>query len=237
MSTVDTSSSSAAFDAALAAQGVGRTGTSDTPVATSASSQQLGQSDFLALLTAQLNNQDPFDPVKNEDMVAQMATFSTNAGISEMNSSLKSLATRFSDQAASQALNYVGKTVLIKGDTAFPNTSGGLDASVDLGSSASAVEVTISDQAGNALRTLQLGSQKAGQVDFSWDGKTDSGAAAPEGPYKITARAVSEGNGVAVPVLVWAPVTSVNVSSDGTDPTLNVAGLGAQPLSAVRQVG
>jgi flagellar basal-body rod modification protein FlgD len=236
MSTVDTSS--AAFDAALAAQNVARNGaTSDTPVATSAASQQLGQSDFLALLTAQLNNQDPFDPVKNEDMVAQMATFSTNAGISEMNSSLQTLATRMNDQAASQALNYVGKTVLVKGDTAYAQTGGGLTASVDLASAASAVEVTISDQAGNALRTLQLGQQKAGQVDFDWDGKTDSGATAPDGPYKITARAVTEGQGVQVPVLVWAPVTSVNVGTNGSDPTLNVAGLGAQPISAVRQVG
>ena len=62
--------------------------------------KQLGQSDFLALMTTQLKQQDPFDPVDNQAMVAQMAQFSSVAGISEMNVSLKSIADQIAAQTA-----------------------------------------------------------------------------------------------------------------------------------------
>jgi len=62
--------------------------------------KQLGQTDFLRLMTTQLRQQDPLDPVDNQAMVAQMAQFSSVAGISEMNVSLKSIATQISAQTA-----------------------------------------------------------------------------------------------------------------------------------------
>lgn len=60
--------------------------------------KQLGQTDFLRLMSTQLKQQDPFDPVDNQAMVAQMAQFSSVAGISEMNVSLKSIADQISAQ-------------------------------------------------------------------------------------------------------------------------------------------
>lgn len=60
----------------------------------------LGQTDFLQLMTTQLKQQDPFDPVDNQAMVAQMAQFSSVAGISEMNVSLRGIAEQISAQTA-----------------------------------------------------------------------------------------------------------------------------------------
>lgn len=60
----------------------------------------LGQSDFLRLMTTQLKEQDPFNPVDNQVMVAQMAQFSSVAGISEMNASLKGIADQIAAQTA-----------------------------------------------------------------------------------------------------------------------------------------
>jgi flagellar basal-body rod modification protein FlgD len=69
------------------------------PVLPQGSAQrQLGQSDFLRLMTTQLSAQDPFDPVDNQEMVAQMAQFSSVAGISEMNVSLQSIADQIAEQ-------------------------------------------------------------------------------------------------------------------------------------------
>lgn len=62
--------------------------------------KQLGQTDFLRLMSTQLKQQDPFDPVDNQAMVAQMAQFSSVAGISEMNVSLKAIAEQISAQTA-----------------------------------------------------------------------------------------------------------------------------------------
>jgi flagellar basal-body rod modification protein FlgD len=73
--------------------------TQNLPVLPSGTAQrQLNQTDFLRLMTTQLKEQDPFNPVDNQAMVAQMAQFSSVAGISEMNSSLKSIADQISEQ-------------------------------------------------------------------------------------------------------------------------------------------
>ena len=62
--------------------------------------QQMGQSDFLRLMTAQLSQQDPFNPVDNQEMVAQMAQFSSLAGVSETNTVLKSISEQLAAQTA-----------------------------------------------------------------------------------------------------------------------------------------
>ncbi len=62
--------------------------------------RQLGQTDFLRLMSTQLQQQDPFDPVDNQAMVAQMAQFSSVAGISEMNISLRAIADQIAEQTA-----------------------------------------------------------------------------------------------------------------------------------------
>lgn len=232
----DTTSTS--FDDTLSKLGISRTGVAGTPkVQTAEEANSLGQDSFLKLLTEQLKNQDPFDPVKNENMVAQMAQFSSVAGISEMNKTLKGMSSALTASNTAQAISYVGKTVLIEGDTAYPNTDGSLNAVLPLESAADDVSVTISDSAGNLIRTLNYGSQNAGDLKIDWDGKTDSGGAAPAGPYIIKASVKRDGTSVASPVNVWAPVTSVSLGSNGDTPMLNLAGLGQKPLSAVREVG
>jgi flagellar basal-body rod modification protein FlgD len=229
---------STSFDDTLSKLGISRYGNAGTPkLQTAQEANALGQDSFLKLLTEQLKNQDPFDPVKNEDMVAQMATFSNVAGISEMNKTLKNVASQLSTANAAQAISYVGKTVLVEGDTAFPNQDGSLNAVLPLSESAEDVQVQISDSAGNLIRTINYGFQPQGDLAIDWDGKTDAGGAAPAGPYKIAASVLRNGTRVASPVNVWAPVTSVSLGSDGGQPTLNLAGLGTKPLSAVREVG
>lgn len=225
------------FDSTLSQLGIRRTGVSGTPeVKTALEANSLGQDAFLKLLTEQLRNQDPFEPVKNENMVAQMAQFSSVAGISEMNQTLKAMADRLDTANAAQAIGYVGKTVLVEGNTAYARTDGTLDAVVPLAENADDMTVTISDKNGSLLRTMQMGAQRKGDVAIAWDGKTQSGDAAGDGPFQITATVVRAGKRVATPVQVWAPVTSVNLS-DAAGPMLNLASLGSKPLSAVRQVG
>ena len=116
---------SSSFDSTLANLGIGRSGSAATPtVQTQAQSQTLDQSDFLALMTAQLKNQDPFSPVDNTQMVAQMAQFSSVAGISQMNTTLSSIADKLGAGSASDALSYVGRTVLTAGSTAYARAMG-----------------------------------------------------------------------------------------------------------------
>jgi flagellar basal-body rod modification protein FlgD len=153
-----------------------------------------------------------------------------------MNSTLKSIADKLTGTSANDALAYVGKTVLTQGDTAFGRTTGGIAGAVDVDSAASDLKVTIQDQSGNVLKTLDLGAQTKGTVNFDWDGKTEAGADAGAGPFKVVSTANANGATVATHTLVWAPVTSVSMPSSGS-PVLNVAGIGNVDLSAVRQIG
>ena len=229
---------STAMNSTLDSLGIKRAGATGagTTAAPAKKSTTLDQSAFLTLLTAQLKNQDPFAPIDNTQMVAQMAQFSSVAGISEMNTTLASIATKLNATTPADAMNYVGKTVLTEGTTAYGRTSGGLAGQVELDNAATDVSVTISDAHGAVLKTVSLGAQKAGTASYDWDGKTEDGKEAGSGPFTISVGALDGSNVVNARSLVWAPVQSVSMPTNGT-PVLSVAGLGQVQLSAVRSVG
>jgi flagellar basal-body rod modification protein FlgD len=169
-------------------------------------------------------------------MVAQMAQFSSLAGISEMNTTLKAIADKLAGGSPSDALAYVGRTVLTEGSTAYPRTGGGLAGAVDIDADATDVFVTIKSPGGETLKTIALGPQKAGTIAFDWDGATDSGQPAGDGPFTVKVSARNADGNVASRPLVWAPVTAVSMPS-GSEPLLSLPGIGQVPLSAVWQVG
>ena len=140
------------FDTTLSNLGIARSSTSATVSPASAANQTLGQSDFLKLMTAQMQNQDPFNPVDNTQMVAQMAQFSSLAGISEMNTTMKAIAEKLGATSTADAVSYIGKTVLTAGNTAYARSSGGISGAVELGAAASNVTVTISDANGRGAQ-------------------------------------------------------------------------------------
>jgi flagellar basal-body rod modification protein FlgD len=222
------------FDSAIGNLGIGRTGT--TTGNSALGSQNLGQNDFLKLLTAQMQNQDPFDPVDNTQMVAQMAQFSSLAGITEMSSTLKAIADKLGGTSMSDALGYVGRAVLVEGATNYPMTNGTVAGAIELDGNATDVKVTITGANGAVMKTVSLGPQKAGIIDYEWDGSTDNGDPAGEGPFTINVTAVAGANTVPARSLIWAPVQSVSLDPSGT-PTLTIPGVGQLPTTAVRKVG
>ncbi len=237
MATTTTTSSTSAYDQTLANLGIARSSTSKAPTVSAAGAKtSLGQADFLRLMTAQMKNQDPFSPVDNTQMVAQMAQFSTNAGISEMSTTLKAMAAKMTSASASDAMGFVGKAVLTAGSTAYERTTGGLAGAVEVDGTATDVNVTITGADGNVVKTLQLGRQaNAGTATFDWDGKDDAGNKVEDGPYKIAVDAANVSQAVTARTLVWAPVESASLPANG-EPTLKVTGVGDIKTSAVRAV-
>jgi flagellar basal-body rod modification protein FlgD len=224
---------STSFDTTLNSLGINRTTTS---APTTSGSTTLGQADFLKLMTAQLNNQDPFAPVDNTQMVAQMAQFSSLAGITDMNTTLKAISDKLTGTSTSDAMSYVGRTVLTEGDTAYGRTSGGIAGGIELDGDATDVTVSIQSPDGQVLKTLSLGAQSKGTTSYDWDGKTDGGADAGPGPFKVSVTAQNAGTNVTSRGLVWAPVESVSMPSSG-NPVLTVSGIGPVAISDVRQIG
>ena len=135
---------------------------------TSGSKDSLGQAEFLQLMTTQLQNQDPFAPMENGDFIAQMAQFSTVTGITEMGSSLKGIADQLGEFRIATAANLLGSSVMLPGTTARADENGEIHGMLDLPSASGITNLAFSDADGTLLHTVELGTQPAGLVGFSW---------------------------------------------------------------------
>ena len=195
---------------------------------------ELGQEEFLQLMTTQLQNQDPFKPLESGEFLGQLAQFGTVAGLSDLNESFASVASSLVSNQALQASNLVGRSVLVESDVAYLPPGGRLAGALDIDGSATGVRVQIMDGYGQLVRSIDLGAQ-SGTVNFVWGGETDAGDIAAPGSYRIQAQAIGGGEQRAVPTLVSAFVDSVAVGQGGLN--LNLRGIGDVSFDAVREIG
>ena len=130
---------------------------------------KLGQSDFLKLMTTQLQNQDPFAPMDNGDFIAQMAQFSTVTGIQDMNASLGKLVEEFDQARIATASNLLGHSVLVPGNIGRPDDEGELHGVLDLPEATISTQLNYVDtDTNNSLFKEDLGPRAAGLVGFKW---------------------------------------------------------------------
>lgn len=128
------------------------------------------QDRFLKLLVAQLNNQDPMNPLDNAQMTSQIAQINTVTGIQQLNDTVKGLVSQFSAQQLMQGSAMVGRQVLVEGNTlALDSETGKAAGAFDLAGSAAAVKVQVLDASGNEVGTIDMGALPAGRYNFAWD--------------------------------------------------------------------
>ncbi|MBX9408858.1 flagellar hook assembly protein FlgD [Pseudomonas baetica] len=201
-----------------------------------AGNKALGKDAFLQLLVTQLKNQNPLDPQDNSEFVAQLAQFSSLEGITTLNDTVSGIAGNYNSSQALQASSLVGRSVIAQTDKAVVDTSKSLNGTVVVPSSG-AVSVTIKDADGKVVRTLDMGTQNAGNASFIWDGKNASGEVANAGTYTFTANATYDGQATSLITYLPATVNSVTISQTGGELMLNLAGLGSVALSKVQTIG
>jgi flagellar basal-body rod modification protein FlgD len=201
-----------------------------------AKKNELGQDAFMQLMIAQLKNQNPLEPMDNGQFLTQMAQFTTASGMGELKDSFNTFASGFNSNQALQASSLVGRQVLVAGDTARLEASGGVEGSASLPVSTMNMQITIRNAGGQVMRTIDMGQQQAGEVNYSWDGLDGNGNRAPVGNYLITAEAAIDGKMQALNTSVVAPVESVTLGQGGRDISLSVAGMGEVPMSSVSKI-
>lgn len=199
---------------------------------TTTPNDELGKNQFLELMIAQLNHQDPLSPAENEDFIAQLAQFSTLEGVENLNKSMETMANSMRSEVTMQAASLVGRSVLVPTNQALMRGQG-LVGSVNVGASTSDVVVEITS-GGATVRRLSLGPQAAGESRFQWDGFSESGEPMPAGVYNI--RAYSTGNGEPEELLVDLPEQVVSVTLNDTGAQLNLAGGGSVPVTDVKEI-
>ena len=212
-----------------------QTSNSSGSVAGGKISGQLGQSDFLKLMTTELNNQDPTQPTDSSQMLAQMAQLSTVSGIQDMQSSLKQLVDTMMASQATQAASLVGHQVVAPGTNATL-TANGLMGAVDLTQATDRMAIGIYDSSGQLVKQINLGAQQQGTVPFSWDGVKDDGTRAQSGLYQIKALANINGAPQAMNTLVASTVDSVTVDAASQKITLNTSSGDVVKLTDIKQL-
>ena len=174
---------------------------------------------FLTLLTTQLQNQNPLDPLDTNQFTAQLVQF---AGVEQQlksNDQLKSLVDIEKSAQSTQALVYVGNTVAVDGSKAQFDKSATWNFKSDKDTSA---QITITNSAGQTAYTGNY-SLKQGNSSFVWDGKGNDGVQWPAGTYTLTATGKdSSGNSVAISTEVQGIVDSVDLTA--SPPLLSIGG-------------
>jgi flagellar basal-body rod modification protein FlgD len=200
----------------------------------SGSSQILNQSDFLQLMTAQLKDQDPLNPMTGTEFAAELAQFSTAQGVQSLQTSMSGVGTTLSGM---QATGLVGQNVAVSGNTLSLGANGIALGALNLSSAASDVTVTINNTSGTPVATLNLGALPGGTQSFVWNGAGTSGSQAPSGTYSFSVNAVgATGGSVTATPYAVAPITAVTFGGQ-SGPMLELGGgLAPVALSAVQQV-
>jgi flagellar basal-body rod modification protein FlgD len=215
----------------------------------------LTQSDFFALLTQQLAFQDPTKPVENDQMIAQMTSFTMADGISQLNSNFKDFATTMNSSQALQASSLVGQYVLVKSDDMVFDGKNAVVASANFPENATNVKIQIKNADGVVVRSVTLDKADAGRLQLPWDGTTDFQAVdedgqpkvdedgnpvmemAQAGIYTISVEGSIGGKNEAIVTSVYAPVTSITLGNGTTQGLLlNVYGQGQKKLSDIEEI-
>ncbi|HEX3914430.1 MAG TPA: flagellar hook capping FlgD N-terminal domain-containing protein [Steroidobacteraceae bacterium] len=215
--------------------GSGGTGSSGSTTATDGTT--LGGTDFLTLMLAQLQNQDPTSPVDSNTFLSQLAELSEVQGITSLNTSFSTLSSSLSSSQALQASSLLGHQALVNSSSANLAAGATVTGAVNIPQTTSQAVLNISDASGALVSQINLGAQSAGLASFSWNGTTSSGAQAPPGTYTLSAQyAGATSGGTAATTLVNGTVESVSMGAGSTGLTLNVAGIGSVPFSNVQQI-
>jgi flagellar basal-body rod modification protein FlgD len=184
-------------------------------VATSASGLDTGvptagapKDEFLRLLVAQLQHQDPLSPQDSAAFVAQLAQFASLEQSAETNQRLANLEGSFASAERAGFADLVGKTVSARTET-FSIPSQGVELGAHLEGHADAVTVTIYDSQGNEVKKLELGPRDKGEVTIPWDGTDENGALVADGDYRVEIKATAAGGAVSAYSQITGAVTAL----------------------------
>ena len=170
----------------------------------------LGKDDFMKILVAQLQAQDPLAPMEGQEFASQLAEFSSLEQLTNVNSNLEASQAFDLAMSNSAALALIGKNVDAPGNTIDLKSGEVENLSFSLDGEAAEVGIDIFDSTGAKVSTVNLGAQKSGLSEYVWSGTDSSGALLPSGNYTFSITA-SNSSGNFVPVKTFAAGLATDV--------------------------
>ncbi|NCG19843.1 MAG: hypothetical protein GWP91_12615 [Rhodobacterales bacterium] len=175
---------------------------------------ELGRQSFLNLLTVQLQNQDPLNPIKNEDFVAQLATFSSLEQLIGIQESTDAVYTGIAAMNNSTMTNMLGRDVVALGNQNAYTGPGDDVFHFQTGEPMSGGKIVITNENGTVVHTAALGANDTGENSYTWDGLDQNGQQVADGIYTFSVTATnSDGGDLPVDELIVGTVTEMDYSS------------------------
>jgi len=199
--------------------------------------KELGQSDFLALLTTQLANQDPLSPTDSKEFISQMSQFASVDSLQSLVTKFDDLSTSLTSNQALQASSLVGRNVLIPSAVGFVPDESGMSGQINLPTRVNNLRFEIRDSAGQLVRRIDVGDKEADDIEFYWDGRDEAGNFLGAGQYEVAAFGNINGTTEQLPTSIRAQVQSVNLGGSSGGIFLNLTGLGQINFNDVKEVG
>ncbi|MBW7568556.1 flagellar hook capping protein [Chromobacterium subtsugae] len=210
---------------------------SSTGSGTAAASAQSLQNNFLTLLTAQLNAQDPLNPMDNSQLTSQMAQISQVSGLQTLNQTMQQLVTAQNSTQSLMASSMIGKNVMVAGNALTAPAAGKtVQAGVVLSGPAASVTISVLDKNGNVVDSVPLTNPGAGLNTFSWDGTDANKNPLPAGNYTFTAQVTQASAGGTTTATAYSNQQVKAVSWAQGTPMLVLSGNTQVPLSSVAQM-
>ncbi|NCC77149.1 MAG: flagellar hook assembly protein FlgD [Clostridia bacterium] len=190
----------------------GVSSTASTTMSAANNSQALGQDQFLTLLVAQLQNQDPLNPADATEFTAQLAQYSQLEQLFNLNDAMDDLTATTSKSQSISALNLIGQDVVVEGEEfTFKDTPVNIGYKID--GTVSALTVTIKNSSGKTVATIAADDLAEGNHFLSWDGKDAMGNLQESGSYTFAISAASDDSSATTIPLVRTKVTGVDLSA------------------------
>jgi len=146
---------------------------------------KMDQDSFLTILVAQLTHQDPLNPMEDTEMTSQLAEFSSLEQLTNINDGIKSLGSSMQQSDMLSAVSFIGKEVKAEGYKISMTEGNASTIYYGFGEPVSKIMMNIYDSEGAIIRSVELGSKKAGSYQYEWDGKNEAGQDMPDGQYGI----------------------------------------------------
>ncbi|MCZ7582200.1 MAG: flagellar hook assembly protein FlgD [Deltaproteobacteria bacterium] len=173
---------------------------------------------FLNLLVTQLRHQDPLNPMENQEFVDQLASLTTVEELRKSNDNLAALQLYESSINNAQSVSMIGKEVKALGNGVTLGADGEADVHYRLDAPAANVEITIFDDSGTVVRTIQAGAQKEGDRKETWNGADNNNSPLATGRYTFEVRATDAGGEeIGVTTFLAGRVSGVSFGSGGPE--------------------
>jgi len=190
---------------------------SNTSGVTSSKDNALGKNDFLNLLVAQLQNQDPLSPMDSTAFTSQLAEFSSLEQLANVNENLEYLQMYQSSINNAQAVSFIGKNIDALGDSIKLESGENEEIHFELSQDSSSVFTNIYDETGSLVKYIENGPLGEGKQSVEWDGTDNGGNPLPEGIYKFEVMAVdANGDKVQTATYISDRVTGVTFNNGVT---------------------